>query len=639
MSHLYEEFERASDSVMARNIDGRIRYWNSGAENLYGWTRQEAVGKVSHSLLRTRFPKPLQEIESELMQNGIWEGRLIHTTRDGRSVIVKSRWSLELDEQAGPLLEINRPCADPGSAAEAARSASGLEPPAEAEIKRSRAIGNDGPAPFSVILAITALLAAVLALVYGVFGRDLIRALYDGRLFGLGDWLMTGKTTTALQDYYDYADASVLLWIVLSLILVPAGIVLLRQPLGAMVAACSMLLFSFLAFCAGEWFPSVVPLLHLEVFPYYSFKQVYLPDGVLAFKVKPFAHANPPANFKGDLYSPAYGVEAASINAAATGHTWDENGFSNKAGMRSADIVVVGDSYMEDGTDDGDPFPRRLETKLGGVTVANLATAGYGPNQYVEVLKRYGIAKKPKYVLMGFFEGNDVDNIVSYLAWKQKGTGTYARWHEALAADTVARKYLVAAEGTLDYVRGRAWEQLWLLWQLFLDRLEPKARPSIHPDIAVLRLGKQQYSVVLPEVSGVQPAREMLQTEKFRVLAQLLAEYKEVSVKNGIVPIVLYIPAATHIYAPHSTDQSGSRWLYRRDRIIAHKDETEKAVRFLSEQHQLGFITLTPLFERAAEQGTLLYYPFDTHWNSQGKELAARFVADALRSRFFPNKG
>jgi hypothetical protein len=91
-------------------MEGRISYWNSSAESLYGWTREQAVGKVSHTLLRTKFPKPLDEIESELLQNKVWEGELVHTTRDGRQVQVKSRWSLELDEQSGPLVEINRLC-------------------------------------------------------------------------------------------------------------------------------------------------------------------------------------------------------------------------------------------------------------------------------------------------------------------------------------------------------------------------------------------------------------------------------------------------------------------------------------------------------------------------------------------------
>ena len=100
-------FELVNDSVMTRTMDGIINFWNRSAEKLYGWRKEEAIGKVSHSLLQTQFPKPLEEIESELVRNGRWEGKLVHTTRDGGRVVVESRWTLELNGQSGAVVEIN----------------------------------------------------------------------------------------------------------------------------------------------------------------------------------------------------------------------------------------------------------------------------------------------------------------------------------------------------------------------------------------------------------------------------------------------------------------------------------------------------------------------------------------------------
>ena len=88
-------------------MDGRINFWNRSAEELYGWRKEEAIGQVSHDLLHTQFPKPLEEIESELVQNGQWEGKLVHTSRDGARVAVQSRWILDLTEQAREVVEIS----------------------------------------------------------------------------------------------------------------------------------------------------------------------------------------------------------------------------------------------------------------------------------------------------------------------------------------------------------------------------------------------------------------------------------------------------------------------------------------------------------------------------------------------------
>src|ERR1700704_5334027 len=97
------------DTVFVRDMNDTITYWNRGAERLYGWNSEQAVGKTSHQVLQTRFPEPLAEINAELLRSGRGEGGLTHTKRDGTQVVVASRWALQRDEQARPaaILETN----------------------------------------------------------------------------------------------------------------------------------------------------------------------------------------------------------------------------------------------------------------------------------------------------------------------------------------------------------------------------------------------------------------------------------------------------------------------------------------------------------------------------------------------------
>lgn len=107
IGHSEPLFELENDSVMIRTMAGRINSWNRSAMELYGWRKEEAIGRISHDLLQTQFPKPLEEIESELARNGLWEGHLVHTTRDGARVVIKSRWTLGLNGDSKAVVEIN----------------------------------------------------------------------------------------------------------------------------------------------------------------------------------------------------------------------------------------------------------------------------------------------------------------------------------------------------------------------------------------------------------------------------------------------------------------------------------------------------------------------------------------------------
>jgi len=93
------------EPMFAWRLDGPIEFWNAGAERLYGFSQDEAVGQSSHTLLRTRHPIELGELRSHLRNKRAWSGELRHVCKDGHEVIVDSRMQL-LDDET--VLEANR---------------------------------------------------------------------------------------------------------------------------------------------------------------------------------------------------------------------------------------------------------------------------------------------------------------------------------------------------------------------------------------------------------------------------------------------------------------------------------------------------------------------------------------------------
>ncbi len=95
--------DQAHDAILVWEVGGPIRYWNRGAEELYGWTAEEAVGKSRDELLRTHRSVELNALEAALDRDGRWSGEQLHTTRDGRQLVVESHCTL-IRAQSKPTL-------------------------------------------------------------------------------------------------------------------------------------------------------------------------------------------------------------------------------------------------------------------------------------------------------------------------------------------------------------------------------------------------------------------------------------------------------------------------------------------------------------------------------------------------------
>jgi PAS domain S-box-containing protein len=98
-----------NDAIFISDMRKRITFWNRGAKELYGYSAEEALGKVAQELLCTEFPESIGRIRKKLVRDHRWSGELVHRCKDGSKVVIMSRWSLDRDERGKPMsiLETN----------------------------------------------------------------------------------------------------------------------------------------------------------------------------------------------------------------------------------------------------------------------------------------------------------------------------------------------------------------------------------------------------------------------------------------------------------------------------------------------------------------------------------------------------
>ncbi|MGB4223442.1 MAG: PAS domain S-box protein, partial [Syntrophorhabdus sp.] len=104
-----ELLDIAEDAIIVLDMEDRIVFWNAGAEERYGWTKDEVKNQVSYAVLHTVFPEPLIDIKAKLAMVGRWEGELVQKKRSGEEIVVESRLALRRDQKNRPvaIMEIN----------------------------------------------------------------------------------------------------------------------------------------------------------------------------------------------------------------------------------------------------------------------------------------------------------------------------------------------------------------------------------------------------------------------------------------------------------------------------------------------------------------------------------------------------
>jgi hypothetical protein len=474
--------------------------------------------------------------------------------------------------------------------------------------------------PLQVAALAVLVMGLALTVIYILVGHGLIEAAYKSDL-SIVNHLMNGRAQTPVHGYFAAADHTVLR---LGLGLIFGGALcwlFFKSPMGFAFSALSFFASSLFLFLVLDAFPALIKPLHWDVVPYFNFRQTYLPDPKFGFRERPYSKGEF-STFRGSAYSPLYGID---VPVSAIRWQTDGDGFRNSRDNPSADVAVIGSSFGEYGNDYDDTYPRQLELRLGGLRVVNLSKAGYGPFQYLQTLKNHAIQKRVRIALMTFHPTSDADlHLTQWLKGiEDPGSGDWGP-----VAGGLFTRYTLALEQTGGILFSSAWTAVQMGFRQVMGTKFP------HPEVATLGLPHgATESLVLLDPHTRKSTDELLTSPEWHAWGRILEAFKELCVENGIVPMLVYIPAATEVYAQYVLPQSGAHWLQLQNSLVATSAASEEAARRVAGKVGVEMVSLLPAYEEAARQGKMVYYAMDMHWNAEGRKIAAAFTAEAIRQR------
>jgi acetyltransferase AlgX (SGNH hydrolase-like protein) len=353
-----------------------------------------------------------------------------------------------------------------------------------------------------------------------------------------------------------------------------------------------------------EIFPDILAILRLQGIEYYALKSNYVSDPDLVFMYRK-TNIVKRSQFAGDAFKPEYGIPATTIDYVAT---YDWRGFRKNSSGPPYNIAVIGDSYIEIGESDETTFTELLARET-ALSVLNLGRAWYGPYQYLELLKRYVLDAKPQYVFFCFFAGNDLEDITRYEQWKAGGRYYF---YKDIDNQSILFRLVIATRDTLHFLKRK-------IKSVFLPGSQAKLEWS---KIGIIALEDKKVPMFFDYWE------KEITNEQHTALKSIISQFKFICDGQHIIPILVYIPTATQVYAGLHSADSNSAYIERVKNMPGNP--SLEALSIIASQLGVDLINLLPLFKDQASKGRLLYYPFDTHWNIEGRRTAASFIASYL---------
>ena len=400
---------------------------------------------------------------------------------------------------------------------------------------------------------------------------------------------------------------------------------------GYLIFVCTFLFFSLL-----EIAPGLTKYMNLQPIRYYAQWQEYSPDDTLVFVPAKAAQGIPTTldtEFFGDQYPQEYGAPASAVKYHAT---FTADGFRSNSSASNFKVLVIGDSYIEIGEDDSLTLSEQLK-QVSGLSTFNLGRAWYGPFQYLELLKRYGPRIRPQYVALCFFDGNDAEDTKQYLKW-QRGKSYYTF---VIGTKSYLGRYFTALRDSYIYLVN----SIALRFRSLRAETSSIPRPNtpeatdistasaMYPDLGLIKIGAQTVPMRFNYWNSFKRTEDLLNTEEWKAIAQFLRDYEHLAAQLGIQPIIVFVPTKIEVYGAQYLEKSNKHFLERITTQLQFENNSHEAFLQLVKDTKLRLVDLLPHFREQARAGKLLYYPFDTHWNIEGRRIAANLIGHSLAER------
>jgi hypothetical protein len=314
-------------------------------------------------------------------------------------------------------------------------------------------------------------------------------------------------------------------------------------------------------------------------------------------------HAHQSGMARGGIISWGFQIPASDMTTYEWNVTYDHNGFRNLSDLRSADIVVIGDSFVEGLTVPNPLLTTSLLAWLQGQVVANLGQSAYGPQQELVVLKRYGLPLQPRTIIWMFFEGNDLEDVVTY----RKATSTPPSFWRAFYSRSFTRN----AAKEVKHV------------------FSPTAKPDGIKRSAAFQADGKKLTVYFAYPSPRLSEPEFSALDE--TVSTIATAYKLSAAQNARF-IFVFVPTKYRVfrdYCQFPQESECRNWV-----LNDLPERLRKAVASISAD--IGYLDLTPRLAEDVKNGALPYYPDDDHWSPEGHKIAAKAINDYLNQHELP---